>query len=52
MIRFNDYGAGANYEAARALFMGAQALVEAYGSPGTSLRFDGTRKPATTATRS
>lgn len=40
VIRFSDYGAGANYEAARALFMGSQALVEAYGSPGTSLRFD------------
>lgn len=40
VIRFNDYGAGATYEAARALFMGSQALVEAYGSPGTGLRFD------------
>jgi N4-gp56 family major capsid protein len=40
VIRFNDYGSGVNYEAARALFMGSQALVEAYGSPGTNLRFD------------
>ena len=40
VIRFSDYGAGATYEAARALFMGAQACVEAYGSPGTNLRFD------------
>ena len=40
VIRFNDYGAGSNYEAARALFMGSQALVEAYGSPGTNLRYD------------
>lgn len=40
VIRFSDYGSGANYDAARALFMGAQAGVEAYGSPGTGLRFD------------
>lgn len=40
VIRFNDYGVGGTYEAARALFMGSQALVEAYGSPGTGLRFD------------
>jgi len=40
VIRFNDYGAGATYEAARALFLGSQALVEAYGSPGTGMRFD------------
>jgi N4-gp56 family major capsid protein len=41
-IRFSDYGA-ANppvVEAARALFMGEQALAIAYGSPGTGLRFD------------
>jgi N4-gp56 family major capsid protein len=31
-IRFNDYGAGADVEAARALFMGRQAGVCAYGS--------------------
>lgn len=40
VIRFNNAGSGANVEAARALFMGAQAGVEAYGSPGTNLRFD------------
>lgn len=40
VVRFNDYGAGANVAAARALFMGAQAGVVAFGSPGTGLRFD------------
>jgi len=40
VIRFSDYGAGSNIAAARALFMGAQALVCAFGSPGTGLRFD------------
>jgi len=40
VIRFNNAGAGANVEAARALFMGAQAMVVAFGSPGTNLRFD------------
>jgi N4-gp56 family major capsid protein len=39
-IRFNTAGAGANVESARALFMGAQAAVIAFGSPGTNLRFD------------
>lgn len=39
-IRFNNAGAGGNIEAARALFMGAQAGVVAFGSPGTNLRFD------------
>ena len=38
-IRFADYGAGANLPAARALFMGRQAAVIAYGSKG-GLRFD------------
>lgn len=38
-IRFNNAGAGANVEAARALFMGAQAAVCAWGSPGTGNRF-------------
>lgn len=37
-IRFNDYGAGANLPAARALFMGRQAGVVAYGTAG-GLRF-------------
>ena len=40
VIRFNNAGAGANVEAARALFMGAQAAVVAFGSPGTNMRFD------------
>ena len=40
VIRFNTAGSGANVEAARALFLGAQAAVIAYGSPGTSQRFD------------
>lgn len=40
VIRFNNAGSGANVEAARALFMGAQAGVVAYGSPGTNLRYD------------
>jgi N4-gp56 family major capsid protein len=40
VIRFNTAGAGANVEAARSLFMGSQAAVLAYGSPGTAQRFD------------
>jgi N4-gp56 family major capsid protein len=40
VLRFTDYGAGANVAAARALFLGAQAGVVAFGSPGTGLRFD------------
>lgn len=39
-IRFNTAGAGANVEAARGLFLGAQAAVCAYGSPGTGQRYD------------
>lgn len=39
-IRFSNYGAGANLPAGRALFLGAQAVVVAFGSPGTGLRFD------------
>jgi N4-gp56 family major capsid protein len=38
VIRFNTAGTGA-VEAARALFMGSQAAVVAYGSPGTNQRF-------------
>jgi len=37
-IRFTDYGAGGNVAAARALFMGRQAAVVAYGTAG-GLRF-------------
>lgn len=39
-IRFNNAGATTNFDAARALFMGSQAAVVAFGSPGTGLRFD------------
>ena len=38
VIRYRDYGAGQNVNAARALFLGRQAGVIAYGSPG-GLRF-------------
>lgn len=38
VIRFNDYGGSSNVAAARALFMGRQAGVVAYGSTG-GLRF-------------
>ncbi|MBO3760341.1 N4-gp56 family major capsid protein [Ciceribacter sp. L1K22] len=34
MIRFSDYGAGGNVKAARALFMGRQAGVIAFGATG------------------
>lgn len=40
VVRFSDYGAGANVKAARALFLGEQAGVIAFGSPGTGMRFD------------
>ena len=41
VINFNDYGAGANLTAGRALFMGRQAGVIAFGSTGDSgMRFD------------
>lgn len=40
VIRYSDYGSGVNLNAARALFMGRQAAVMAFGSPGTGLRFD------------
>lgn len=40
VIRYTDYGAGGNVAASRALFMGRQAGVVAFGSPGTGLRFD------------
>jgi hypothetical protein len=40
VIRFSNAGAGANVEAARSLFLGSQAAVMAFGSPGTNLRFD------------
>lgn len=40
VVRFNDAGSGSNVSAARALFMGAQAGIVAFGSPGTNMRFD------------
>lgn len=40
ILRRGDAGAGGNIAAARALFMGRQAGVVAFGSPGTGLRFD------------
>jgi N4-gp56 family major capsid protein len=40
VILSDDYGAGANVKSARALFLGAQAAVCAFGSAGTGLRFD------------
>jgi len=40
VIRFSNAGSGANINAARALFFGSQAMVCAYGSPGTNLRYD------------
>lgn len=40
VLRFSDYGAGANVAAARNLFLGEQAAICAFGSPGTNLRFD------------
>lgn len=39
VIRFSDYGSGAVL-ASRSLFMGTQAAVCAFGSPGTGLRYD------------
>lgn len=42
VIRFTDYGSATpgTVHAARALFLGRQAGVVAFGSPGTGLRFD------------
>ncbi len=40
IIRFNDAGVDSLQPAARAAFMGRQALLNAYGSPGQGLRFD------------
>lgn len=39
-VRFDDYGTGSDIAAGRALFMGAQAAICAFGSAGTGLRFD------------
>jgi N4-gp56 family major capsid protein len=46
VVRFSDYGSGTNLNASRALFLGAQALVVAWGSPGNGMRlgwWEGTR---------
>jgi N4-gp56 family major capsid protein len=40
VILSNDYGAGQNVNSARALFLGRQAGIVAFGSAGTGLRFD------------
>jgi N4-gp56 family major capsid protein len=41
VIKFSDYGTGSpgTLKAARALFLGEQALVAAFGSPGSGFRF-------------
>lgn len=39
-IRFNNAGTDTLQPAARALFLGAQSLVMAFGSPGSGLRYD------------
>lgn len=40
VIRHSNHGATANVQTARALFMGSQAGVVAFGSPGTGMRYD------------
>ncbi|WP_202841967.1 N4-gp56 family major capsid protein [Luteimonas saliphila] len=40
VIRFDDYGVGVNLPAARNLFIGMQAMVQAFGSPGNGLRME------------
>ncbi|WP_213956341.1 N4-gp56 family major capsid protein [Variovorax sp. dw_954] len=44
VIRFADYGAGANLPAARALFLGSQAALVAYGDNETGTRFNWTEE--------
>ena len=44
VVGFSDYGAGTNLPARRALFMGRQAAVVAYGSPNSSERFEWTEE--------
>lgn len=39
VVRFSDYGAGANLPAARALFLGSQACFVAYGDNETGTKF-------------
>lgn len=45
ILRRNDGGAGGNIPVVRNLFMGRQAGVVAFGSPGTGLRFDWNEEP-------
>jgi len=45
VIRFSDYGAGANLPAARALFLGSQAALLAYGDNETGTRYRWTEVP-------
>ena len=40
VVRFSDWSTGTPRFGARALFMGSQAAVMAFGSPGTNMRFD------------
>jgi N4-gp56 family major capsid protein len=44
VTRFNDYGADSDLPAARALFMGRQAIAVAYGSPGDGMRMSWSEK--------
>lgn len=44
VIRFNDYGAGANLPAARALFLGSQAAFVAYGDNETGTTYNWTEE--------
>lgn len=44
VVRYSDYGAGTNLNAARALFLCRQALVCAYGSPGGGQRMSWSEK--------
>lgn len=44
VIRFSDYGAGANLPAARALFLGAQAGMVGYGDNGGGTRYKWTEE--------
>lgn len=47
VVKFNDYGAGANLAASRASLMGVQAMVCAFGQKGTKgLRWKWTETPA------
>lgn len=43
-VRFSDYGASANINASRALFLGRQAVLVAFGNAGAKLPFDWVEK--------